>query len=463
MPVRRSLPRWHLRPRRTRHERSSTGRVRDGTARAPRAPVPQVPAADPRAGRRRRAGVGRDQRLLFLPGEQGGDRRAAAREGALGCDAHPAIRRTDPAAARLRVAAADRRHRRRIAPRRVQQAPAAGPGRHRHRSARSRGARADCGVAPGDGPRREQRRPFEGAGVPEREARAALVRARVFPQGDRAVHDDRVAFRRRQRTGDDRRRESQVHLGRGVPHQDRRKGQGVRGRQAGISGGGSGHRPRPPQDQPRRSSACQGDGRIGRVRCVGDAVDRRCRNPGPDVPCRGRGAPLDGVRRAACCRGLRKTQRVDRSHGAPVAGRARRLRPRGIGAGAWNGATHSHPGRGCAAHRVRRSRPANRRAYRRRTGGPCRPVQSHDVAIARIVCGARAQGRGANAGAHQLARAADGHRGNSAGDFRVPHRRAAGARCGCRAGRASMRRAIRARAVDRRRQPSPRGAILRLR
>jgi hypothetical protein len=49
----------------------------------------------------------------------------------------------------------------------------------------------------------------------------------VLPQGDRAVHDHRGPFGRRQRAGHDCRRQPQVHLGRRVADQDRRQGQGV--------------------------------------------------------------------------------------------------------------------------------------------------------------------------------------------------------------------------------------------
>ena len=51
--------------------------------------------------------------------------------------------------------------------------------------------RADRGVAARHGQRQLGQGSLAGAGVPQREARPALVRPGVLPQGDRALHDDR--------------------------------------------------------------------------------------------------------------------------------------------------------------------------------------------------------------------------------------------------------------------------------
>ena len=92
--------------------------------------------------------------------------------------------------------------------------------------------------------------PVTGAGVPQCRAWPDVVRSRVLPQGDRAVHDDRASLGQRRGTGDDRRRQPEVHLGRRVADQDRRQGQGVRRRRQRLPRRRSRHRPRAAQDQP---------------------------------------------------------------------------------------------------------------------------------------------------------------------------------------------------------------------
>ncbi len=202
---------------------------------------------------------GAHQRLLFVPGEPLGAGEPAAREGRRRGIADRAIHPADRPAARLRCVAPARCRRHRVAPHRVPEAPAPGAGSHRYRAARRQWPRADRRFAPRDGRPRLRQGPVAGAGVSQCEARQAVVRTRVLPQGNRAVHDDRHPLRRRQRTGDDRRGEPQVHLGRRIADQDRRQGKGLRRRRQRLSHRGSGYRAGASQDQPVESRARQGD------------------------------------------------------------------------------------------------------------------------------------------------------------------------------------------------------------
>ena len=130
-----------------------------------------------------------------------------------------------------------------------------------------------------------------------------------------------------------------------------------------------------------------------------------CRRPlGAHRARAGRAARLEGVRRAAGGRGLRRA-RCD--HPArPRAGRRRPalLRARGDVARARHGAADQQVAGRRAAHRRRRPRAADRHPHWRRARGARRPVQPHDRAAARVIRGPRAQGRRAHrrtAGAEQ--------------------------------------------------------------
>ena len=139
-----------------------------------------------------------------------------------------------------------------------------------------------------------------GAGVSQREERADLVRPGVLPQGDRAVHDDRRALRRRERPGDRRGRQPQVHLGRRLEDPHRRQGQGLRRRSQRLSRRRSRHRPRAAQDRPVAARARQGGGGHRAAGRAGAACRRDLAgNEVLVVVGADRAARLEGVRRAA--------------------------------------------------------------------------------------------------------------------------------------------------------------------
>ncbi len=279
---------------------------------APRPAVPPIPGADPDARDGRAPRLRRHQHLLFVPGEPIRARRAAAREGDRRGVADRAVHPADRSAARLRGAAAARRRRRRAAPHRIPEAPAPGAGGHRHRADRRRRSRADRGIAARDGRSAIRQGPLGRARVSQRQARQAVVRPRVLPQGNRALHDDCDPLRQRQRPGDDRRRQSQVHLGRRLADQDRRQGQGLRRRRQGLPHRRSRHRARAAQDEPRQPAAREGRGRTPGSRRAGDVLDRPRRRAGAHLDGADRDARLERVRRAAGRRGLREAERVDR-------------------------------------------------------------------------------------------------------------------------------------------------------
>ena len=414
--------------------------------------VPQVPAADPVAGERRAARVGRVEPLLQLSGEQGGTCRRAAGEGGRGGIPHRAVHAADRAAACLRVAAAARRRRARGAARRVPEAAAPGSRGDRRRADRPGRPGADRRVAARDGRDRLGQGPLAGARVHESAARQALVRAGLLPQGDRAVHDDRDPLERR-RAGDGRRRQPQVHLGRRVADQGGGQGQGVRRGRERLPRRRSGHRARAAQDGSVGAPARQGGARRRHPGRARDRVRGSRRQAGADRRRADLDARLGGLRRAARGRGVREAQRVDPAHRAPAPRGPRDLGARRARAGARHGAPDPHAAGGCAAHRRGTARPRDRRAHRRRARSACRPVQPHDGAAARVVRGSRAQGRGAHRRAQDRARAADGDQRDPARDLGIAHRRAAGARGRRRAGGTPVRRAVRARDDDRGRLP----------
>ena len=355
----------------------------------------------------------------------------AAREGARRGVADRAVHPPDRAAARLRGAAAARRGRRRAAPHRVPEAAAPGAGGHRHRAARRRRPRADRRVAARHGQRRTRARTARRS---RRFAMRSAGRPWFGPVYFRKETEPYMTIahplRQRRGTGDDRRRQPQVHLGRRVADQDRRQGQGVRRRRQRLSW----------SPIPTSASCC------ARPTCRQLAARARRRATASSrttpamvstdlagTPVLTSVAPIESlglerVRRAAGGRGLREAQRVDRC--APALLLLAGLVISALGALAL------------ARGMVRPIRTLDEGARRIgageldqkidvRTGdelrGARRPVQPDDGAVARIVCGPRAQGRRAHARAHELARAADGDQRDPARDLELADRRAAGA------------------------------------
>ncbi len=119
------------------------------------------------------------------------------------------------------------------------------------------------------------------------------------------------------------------------------------------------------------------------------------------------------------------------------------------GARPRHGASDPHARRGRTSDRRGRPRPADRGAHRRRAGGARRAVQPDDGAVAGVLRRPRAQGRGAHARAHELARAADGDQRDPARHVGIADRCPARARRGCGTGGASVRRAVRFRRAGR--------------
>jgi len=381
--------------------RSHQGAARGSHAGTARQAVPSLFHADPRAGVRRAADFRRHRALLLLSGKQGCAGKPAAREGAVGRRAHRAVRAADRAAARLRGAAAARRRRPRAAAHRVPEAAARGARGHRHHADRCERTRAAFGVAPEDGRGRHRSRLVAGAGVQERAPRTDLVWAGVLPQGDRALHVDRRALGRRSGRGHGGGSEPQVHLGRDHAHQGRPEGQGLRDRQLGAPGRRSGYWSGAAQDRHGRPRAGQDRAQAGLRRCAGDAGEgsrRRKRADGvradragarhADPGHQAHTARLESVHRAAGDRGL-PGARCDGAAHRGAAGRGPAvLRARRRVARAQHGAPDQRAAGRRAAHRRRRPRDPDPDEDRRRARVARRPVQPHDRATARVVCGA---------------------------------------------------------------------------
>ena len=171
-------------------------------------------------------------------------------------------------------AAAARCGRCRAAPHRIPEAAAPGAGSHRHRATRRAGTRSHRGLAARHGRRGLGQGSFAGARVSQRAKRGQpWFGPGLFPQGDRALHDDRHPLGQRQRAGHGRGSESQVHLGCRLADQDRRQGQGIRRRRQRVPGRRSRHRPRAAQDQPRASAAREGGAERRQIRRAGHGLD----------------------------------------------------------------------------------------------------------------------------------------------------------------------------------------------
>ena len=267
----------------------------------------------------------------------------------------------------------------------------------------------------------------------------------VLPQGDRAVHDDRGALRRRRRPGHGRRRQPQVHLGRRVAHQDRREGQGLRRRQQRLPGRRSRHRPRAAQDRPVATS------RTSRPRSSSAAQDEPA-----TVSRRPRG-------HARCSRRTRRIEPLDwkvfaEQPVAEVYAQARRVDPAHRRSCCSAGLVISAL---CALALARgmvrpirtlpkaRSASAKATSTRRSSCAPATSSRRSPDQFNRM----SAQLRESYAGLErkveertrelaELARAADRDQRDPARDLELADRRAAGARGGGRARRAPVRRAV---------------------
>ena len=110
-----------------------------------------------------------------------------------------------------------------------------------------------------------------------------LVRAGVLPQGDRALHGDRDPRGARPPGRDGRRREPQVHLGRGLAHPHRAEGHRLRGRRQGLPRRPPRHQPGAAQGEPLGAAAGEGGARRRRRTPIGARCPRRAISSGEPV------------------------------------------------------------------------------------------------------------------------------------------------------------------------------------
>ena len=170
-----------------------------------------------------RAAIQRDLRgFLLLSRAQGGADPDSARAGRSGGGKDQPVRQGDREPARLDHPVAVVCGFDRAAPVRCLAPAAAGAGHYRTGAGRFDRQGAVAGIAPGHGRRRLRARPFQGSEIHRSRRPQGLLRAGLFPQGIRTLHDAVAGRHPQGRRRQHRRGQSQADLGCGVADQGRR-------------------------------------------------------------------------------------------------------------------------------------------------------------------------------------------------------------------------------------------------